>query len=261
MFLVDSHCHLDMKEFANDLDQVVANAHANGIKYLQTICTRLDNFPNVLKVAEKFDNIFCSVGVHPNEVEEVGVPTVEELLALSQNPKVIGLGETGLDYYYENSKKELQIEAFRNHITVSRQTGLPVIIHSRSADNDTINILREEQAKGKFPALIHCFTSTKELADVALELDMHISISGIITFKNAIDLQNIVLDFPLSNILVETDAPYLAPTPHRGKRCEPAFTKNTAEFLANLKGVSFEEVASVTTNNFKKLFSKARIES
>ncbi|MDF2964791.1 MAG: yabD [Rickettsiaceae bacterium] len=257
MFLVDSHCHLDMQEFAGDLDQVVANAVASGVKYMQTICTRLDNFPNVLGVAEKYDNIFCSVGVHPHEIDLRSIPSAEELIKLSEHPKVIGLGETGLDYYYETSVRDAQIESFRNHIIAARETGLPVIIHSRSADEDMIKILKEEQVNGKFSGLIHCFTSTKNLAEVVIELDMYISVSGIITFKNAKDLQGIIKEIPLSRIIVETDAPYLAPTPMRGKRCEPAFTKHTAEFLADLKAVSLEEVVSSTTENFKKLFNKA----
>jgi TatD DNase family protein len=246
-----------MKEFSADLDQVVESAKAHGVKYMQTICTRLDNFPNVLAVAEKYDNIFCSVGVHPNEVDPNVIPTSKELMELAKHPKVIGFGETGLDYYYETTEKESQITAFRNHIKAAREMKLPVIIHSRAADEDMIRVLREEQKEGKFPGLIHCFTSTKALAEAALELDMFISISGIITFKNAKELQEIVKEVPLSNILVETDAPYLAPTPMRGKRCEPAFTRHTAEFLADLKGVSFQEVVEVTTENFKELFIKA----
>jgi TatD DNase family protein len=263
MYLVDSHCHLDMEEFADDLTQVVENAKSNGVKYMQTICTRLDNFPNVLKVAEKFDNVYCSVGIHPNEIDGNNITSTETLINLSKHPKVIGFGETGLDYYYpksnSTSNRNAQITSFRNHINAARQTNLPVIIHSRAADDDMINILKEEQQKGKFPGLIHCFTSTKALAYCVLDLGMYISISGIITFKSAKDLQEIVKEIPLSQLLVETDAPYLAPTPMRGKRCEPAFTRHTAEFLSDLKAISFMDVANITTENFRKLFSKVNI--
>lgn len=259
MYLIDSHCHLDMAEFASDLEQVIANASANDVKYMQTICTRLDNFDNVLEIAKKYDNIFCSVGVHPNEVSKDDIASPEKLIKLANHPKVIGFGETGLDYYYEATDRGSQITSFRNHIEAARRTQLPIIIHSRNADDDMISILKEEQAKGVFPGLIHCFTSTKKLADAVLELGMYISISGIVTFKNAKELQEIVKNIPLDSIIVETDAPYLSPTPHRGKRCEPAFTKHTAEFIADLKEVSFEQVVNATTANFYKLFSKVSI--
>lgn len=259
--LVDSHCHLNFPQFSDGqtIAEVVARASENGVTTLQTICTRMEEFPTILGIAENFPNVYASVGVHPNNVDEAPLVTLDELLAAANNPKVIGLGETGLDYHYskEPEKQAKQRESFLIHIEASRQTGLPVIIHTRDADEDTIAILQEETKKGDFPALIHCFSTGRALAEAAIELGIYVSISGIVTFKNAKDLQSTVKDLPLSSLLVETDAPYLAPMPHRGKTNEPAFTRHTAEFLAELKGTTLEDVAKVTTANFFKLFEKA----
>ncbi|MCE3233598.1 MAG: ycfH [Rickettsiaceae bacterium] len=256
--LVDSHCHLNFPDFKDQIDDVVKRAVANDVGYMQTICTKLSEFPQILSIAQQYENIWCSVGVHPNNVENEPLVTAEELTELTKNPKVIGLGETGLDYYYERSPREKQQLSFIEHIKTSQNTGLPVIVHTRSADDDTIDILQEQYAKAKFPGLIHCFSTGAKLAYAAIELGMYISISGIVTFKKAEELQAVVKDLPLSKILVETDAPYLAPMPYRGKTNEPAYTKNTAQFIADLKGVSYDEVAEVTTKNFFELFTKAK---
>lgn len=256
--LVDSHCHLNFPEFAEDMEAVVARAQSEGVGVMQTICTKMHEFPAVLAIAEQFPNVYCSVGVHPHEADKAPLVSVEELRTHAAHPKVIGLGETGLDFYYEHSSRPAQEASFRNHITVARETGLPLIIHTRDADEDTVRILRDEWQKGAFPALIHCFTSSAWLAEQVLELGMYISISGIITFKSAQSLRDTVKDLPLNRLLVETDAPFLAPMPHRGKRNEPAFTAKTAAFLAELKGVAAEEVARQTTENFFTLFSKAK---
>lgn len=256
--LVDSHCHLNFPEFANQIDDVVARAVANDVAYMQTICTKLVEFPRILEIAKQHKNVWCSVGVHPNNMEEEPPFDSETLISLAKDDKVIGLGETGLDYYYERSDRIKQKQGFLAHIAASQETRLPVIVHTRSADDDTIEILQEQYAKKKFPALIHCFSTGAKLAYAAIELGMYISISGIVTFKKANELQDIVKDLPLDKILVETDAPYLAPMPYRGKTNEPAYTKNTAQFIADLKGISYEEVAETTTRNFFDLFTKAK---
>ncbi len=255
--LVDSHCHLDFPDFEEDRDAVVARAMAAGIGYMVTICTHMTKFEGVHRVAQAYDNISCTVGVHPhNAGEEGALAPTEALIAQAQAPKVVGIGETGLDYYYEHSPRDDQQKSFRAHIAAARETGLPLIVHTRDADEDTVDILRDEYAKGPFPGLIHCFSAGPELAAAALELDFYISISGIVTFKSAQTLRETVQDVPLKRILVETDSPYLAPVPNRGKRNEPAFTAHTAAVVADLKGVSPEEVAIQTTDNFFRLFSK-----
>lgn len=256
--LVDSHCHLNYPDFQEDLDAVVANASEHGVKYMQTICTKISEFMEVRSVAERYDNIWCSVGIHPHEAGKESI-SMSELTQLACHEKVIGIGETGLDYFYEHSPREKQQESFRTHIAVSRDMGLPLIVHTRDADEDTIAILRDEMKKGVFPGLIHCFSSSHELAVAAMEMGFYISISGIVTFKKALELQESVRQIPLEKILVETDAPYLAPIPFRGKRNEPAYTRHTAEMVAELKGISVEEVAEVTTRNFFELFSKAKV--
>ena len=257
--LVDSHCHLNFPELYSRLDEVVASAASQGVTYMQTICTRMREFPQILAIANNYKNVWCSVGVHPNNVAEEPPVAAVEIIAAARNSRVIGIGETGLDYYYEHSPRKAQARSFIEHITASRETGLPVIVHTRSADDDTITILQTEMKQGKFPGLIHCFSTGQKLAEAAIEMGMCVSISGIITFKKAEALQNIVKDLPLTSLLVETDAPYLAPMPHRGKSNEPAYTRYTAEFIAQLKGVTYDEVARVTTGNFFSLFKKARI--
>lgn len=258
MLIVDSHCHLNFPDFAEDFAAVLQRAEAAGVGVMQTICTRMREFDTVHEIAQAHANVYCSVGVHPCNVTEAPLPDIEELLIAATRPKVIGLGETGLDYYHDKgASKALQAESFRRHIAVARETGLPVIVHTRDADQDTIAILQEEHAKGAFPFLIHCFTATQWLAEEAIKLGGYISLSGILTFKNAKEIQATAKALPPERILVETDAPYLAPAPHRGKRNEPAYTRHTCEYLAQLRGISPEEAAEQTTENFFALFSKA----
>lgn len=242
----------------NDLDEVITRAREQGVGIMQTICTELEEFEEVRNIAEKYEGVYCSVGVHPNDAGKAKVPTVEDLVSRAQHPKVIGIGETGLDYYYEHTNRIMQKESFLVHIEAARITGLPLIVHSRSADEDTVEILTEEMKKGAFKGLIHCFSSTQYLAEKSIEIGLSISLSGIISFKNATDIQNTVRNLPLNKLLVETDAPFLAPMPHRGKRNEPAFTRYTNKFLADLKEISEEECARITTDNFFKLFDKAK---
>jgi TatD DNase family protein len=254
--LVDSHCHLDFPEFAPELDAVVARAQQAGVGVCVSIGTRMDGFPKVREIAERFPDVWCSVGIHPHEAEKELLDGPAALVEAAGHPKVVGIGETGLDYYYEHSPRGEQIKNFRAHIEAARQTGLPVIVHTRDADDDTLMVLREEMAKKPFTGLIHCFTGTKRLAEAALELGLYISVSGIATFKKSDELRAVLKDVPLERLLVETDAPFLAPMPHRGKRNEPAFVKHTAAALATLKGVSAQELEDATTANFFRLFSK-----
>lgn len=256
--LVDSHCHLDFPEFAPELDQVVARAREAGVGTLLTIGTRLDRFEGVRAIAERFDHIWCTVGVHPHEAADEKLDEPAALVERAQHPRVAGIGEAGLDYFYEHSPKEDQIRNFRAHIAASRITGLPLVVHARDADEDLCSILTEEHSRGAFPGLIHCFSSTTKLAETALRLGMYISISGIVTFKKADELRGIVAHVPLDRLLVETDAPYLAPIPQRGRRNEPAFVKYTAAAVARLKGVEPERLAELTTENFFRLFTKIR---
>ncbi len=259
-FLVDSHCHLDLlAEKGFNIDETIKNAQKNQVRILQTIGTKISNFNKIYKYAEQYENVFASVGIHPCNVEEEPKVKAEELIKFCQtHPKIIGIGETGLDYFHPNFNVKNQIASFIEHIEAARMTGLPLIIHTRDADLDMAKILEGEMKKGKFKALLHCFSSSRELAIKAVELGIYISISGIVTFKNATDLQNIIKNVPLEYLLVETDSPYLAPTPHRGKINQPCFTKCTAEFLADLKRVSFAEICQSTTSNFFRLFSLAK---
>ncbi len=254
--LVDSHCHLDMvEERGIPVEEAVRRAREAGVCVMQTICTRLADAQKIIGIAERFEGVYASVGIHPHEAEKESA-SAEQLIRLAQHPKVIGIGETGLDYYYEHSPRAEQQQNFRIHIAASRETGLPLIVHSRSADEDTVNILREEMAVGAFPFLIHCFSSTRYLAEESITLGGYISLSGILTFGKSEELRAIVKELPLERLLVETDAPYLAPMPHRGKTCEPAFTRLTAEMLAEIRGLSYEAVAAATTGNFFRLFGK-----
>lgn len=254
--LVDSHCHLDFPDYAGDVEGVVARARAAGVGVCLSIGTELARFPGVLAVAERFPDVWCSVGVHPHEAQNELVCDPALLLAETHHPKVAGIGETGLDYYYEHSPRAAQIANFRAHIAAARQSGLPLIVHSRDADDDTISVLRDEMAGGAFRGLIHCFTGTQKLADAALALGFYISVSGIATFKNSAALRDVLKSVPLDRLLVETDAPFLAPLPHRGKTNEPAFVVHTARMLAELKGVSEAQLAAATTQNFFRLFTK-----
>ncbi|HEY5090968.1 MAG TPA: TatD family hydrolase [Polyangia bacterium] len=254
--LIDSHCHLDFPDFAAELDAVVARARVAGIARLVTICTRVRKFPQVLAVAEKFPEIFCSVGTHPHNAHEELDIDAKALIALTKNPKVVAIGEAGLDYHYDKSPRDAQAQGFRQHIAAARETGLPLVIHSREADADMARILEEETGKGAFPAVLHCYTGGRDLAFRAIELGLYIGFTGILTFKNGQDLRDLAKDLPAERILVETDAPYLAPLPYRGKRNEPAFVVETAKVLAATRGVSADEIARQTTDNFFRLFSK-----
>jgi TatD DNase family protein len=238
------------------VDEVLARARAAGVGVCVSIGTELKRFPGVRAVAEAHANVWCSVGVHPHEAQKELLDDETALVTEAAHPKVVAIGETGLDYYYEHSPRQPQQENFRSHIAAARRTGLPVIVHTRDADDDTIEILRDEMAKGAFTGLIHCFTGTQKLADAALELGLYISVSGIATFKNSALLRDVIKSVPLDRLLVETDAPYLAPVPHRGKTNEPSFVVHTAAMLAELKGISKKELAAATTENFFRLFSK-----
>lgn len=256
--LVDSHCHLDFPELAADADAVVSRARNAGVGAMVTISTRLSRFADVLETAERFPNVYCSVGVHPHEAEtEAGIEP-ERIVALAEHEKVIGIGETGLDFYYDNSPRDIQQAVFRVHIAAARETELPVIVHTRNADADTAGILAEEMGQGTFPGLIHCFSSGPELLESALDLGFYISVAGIVTFKNANALRETVRRIPLDRLLLETDAPFLAPVPKRGKPNEPAYLAHTAEFLAGLFGTDRETLAARTTENFFALFRKAK---
>ncbi len=255
--LVDSHCHLDFPDFAPELDDVVRRAEAAGVGWMVTICTHVTRFDAVLAVAESYDRVFCTVGIHPHEAGAEPEVSAEHLVRLAQHPKVVGFGESGLDYHYDHSPREAQRRSFRVHAAAARQAGLPLVIHSRAADDDTLAILAEETTKGPFPGLIHCFSTGRALATGAVDLGFYVSFSGILTFKNAADIRATAQALPLDRLLVETDAPYLAPVPKRGKRNEPAFVAHTAAHLAELRGMTPDALAQATTDNFFRLFAKA----
>jgi TatD DNase family protein len=254
--LIDSHCHLDFPDFASELDAVVGRARAAGIERMVTISTRVARQADVLAIADRFSDVFCSVGTHPHYAHEELDVTAADLVARTQHPKVVALGEAGLDYHYDNSPREAQARGFRTHIAAARDTGLPLVIHSRDADEDMARILEEETGKGAFPAVLHCFTGGPDLARRAMALGLFISFTGILTFKNSDALRAIAASLPADRILVETDAPYLAPGKLRGKRNEPAFVIETAKVLAETRGVSLDEIAQQTTANFFRLFRK-----
>lgn len=258
-YLVDTHCHLIFEDFKDDLHEVISNAFDSGVKGMVVISTQEKEFQPILALTEEYDNIFCSIGIHPHSSEEHKDISKEKILNLSKNDKVIGIGETGLDFYYENSNKEIQRDLFRKHISVSRETQLPIIIHTRDADSETIEILQEESQIGAFPGIIHCFTAGSELAKVAIELGFYISLSGIVTFKNASDLRETIKDIPLNRLLVETDSPYLSPEPVRGKRNEPSNVVHTANFLSNFFNIKKDEFYNKTTDNFHNVFKKASL--
>lgn len=255
--IVDSHCHLDFADFADELPDVVSRAVAAGVARMVTICTKLPNEPSVRAIAEAHDPVFYAAGVHPMSVADHAPFTLDQLLEIAKHPKMVGIGETGLDYHYTVESKDAQQAALRIHIEASRRTGLPLIIHSRDADEDMARILSEEYANGAYTCVMHCFSSGAELAETALDLGFYLSMSGVATFKNAVSVRDVFAAAPLDRILVETDAPYLAPPPHRGKRNEPAYTALTAAVGAEVKGVPLQEFAAATTANFDRLFSKA----
>lgn len=252
--LVDSHCHLDYAT-AEERPEILARARRAGVSTLLTIGTKIAEFPTVRAIAESDADVWCSVGIHPHEAASEDDAAVAQLVALTEHPKVIGLGETGLDFYYEHSPRERQETVFRAHCRSARETGLPLIVHTRDADPETAAILAEEQPPA---GVIHCFSSGRELAEKALSLGFYISLSGIVTFKNAEELRATAKDIPLDRLLIETDAPYLAPVPLRGKRNEPAFVVHTVARVAEIKGISSKELARITSENFFRLFGKAR---
>jgi TatD DNase family protein len=254
--IVDSHCHLDFPDFASELDAVVARAEAAGIGRIVTISTRVARQGEILAIADRFANVYCSVGTHPHNAHEELDIGADELVKRTQHPKVVAIGEAGLDYHYDYSPRAAQEQGFRAHIAAARETGLPLVIHSREADEDMARILKEEMGKGAFPAILHCFTGGRDLALAAIDLGLFISFTGILTFKNSQALRDIAAELPANRILVETDAPYLAPGPYRGKRNEPAFVVETAKVLAAARGVTFEQIAEQTTDNFFGLFRK-----
>ncbi|WP_427966885.1 TatD family hydrolase [Altererythrobacter sp.] len=256
--LIDSHCHLEYEGLVDDRQGVLQRARDAGVGGFLNISTRQAEWGQVVGTAERESDVWASVGIHPHEAdahEDLGAQT---LLDATHNPRVIGIGETGLDYYYDNSERETQRKLFRMHIGVARDTGLPLIIHTRDAEEDTLAILEDEMGKGAFPALIHCFTASAGFGRKVLEMGLSISISGIVTFKNATELQEVAKEVPADRLLVETDSPFLAPVPHRGRKCEPAFVADTARFLAELRGEELEHLAQSTTDNFYRLFGKAQ---
>jgi TatD DNase family protein len=255
--LVDSHCHLDFPKFAPQLDAVVARAGDAGVGVCVTIGTRLSGFERVHEIAELFPNVYCSIGIHPHDAEKEPLKDESPLIERAKLAKVVGIGETGLDYFYEHAPRQAQVANFRAHIAAARETKLPLIVHTRDADDDTIAVLREEMDRGAFTGVIHCFTGTRRLAEASLELGFYISVSGIATFKKSDELRAVLRDVPMERLLVETDAPFLAPMPLRGKTNEPSFVVHTAAALAALKGVSAEELAAATTDNFFRLFTRA----
>ena len=256
--LIDHHCHIDRHEFEKDLDGVVARAHAAGVGVMVNISTRIRHFDHLCSVVERFPNVYGSIGTHPHHAhEELDIP-LEEIIRISGHPKIVAIGEAGLDYFYKHSTPEAQAEGFRRHIAVARITGLPLEIHTREADDDTLAILEDEHAKGAFPAILHCYTGGAKLAARAVELGLYVSFTGVVTFKKSEALREIAAAVPLDRLLVETDAPFLAPEPYRGKLCEPAYVVHTALALAQVKGVPFEDFANATTENFFRLFKKVK---
>lgn len=256
--LVDSHCHLDYLAREGDLDGVVGRARSAGIGRMLTICTKVSEFDAVLGIARRYPDVWCTVGIHPHEAEAEPAVTTERLVLLAREPRVAGIGETGLDYFYEHSPRERQQASFRAHIAAARESGLPLIVHTRDADEDTAAILEEEHAKGPFSGVIHCFSTGRELAERAVALGLYISLSGILTFKKAEALRETAAALPLDRLLVETDAPYLAPVPMRGKRNEPSYVVHTAAALAALRGVGVNQIETSTSDNFFRLFKRVQ---
>jgi TatD DNase family protein len=253
--LIDSHCHLDFPDFASERDRIVARARAAGVRRLITISTLVSKFDDIRALAKTYDDVFCTVGTHPMNAKDEQV-SVDELVKLSAYEKCVGIGEAGLDYHYDDTPRDIAAQVFRTHIAAARETGLPLVIHARDADDDMVTILEDETGKGAFKAVLHCFTSTRRLAEAGLSLGFYVSFSGIVTFKNSHELRDIAHDVPNDRLLVETDAPFLAPVPHRGRRNEPAYVAETAKVLAEVKGISTTDLAAITTANVLRLFSK-----
>jgi TatD DNase family protein len=256
--LVDSHCHLNYKGLVEQQSEVLDRARSSGVTAMLNISTREREWDDVIALADKEPDIWASVGIHPHEADSHTGVDAEKLIAKAAHPRVIGIGETGLDYYYDHSDRAQQRSSFREHIQAARETGLPIIVHTRDAEEDTAQIMSEEMAAGEYKGIIHCFTASADFARKALDLGLYISLSGIVTFKNATDLQQVAKWLPADRILVETDAPFLAPVPHRGRTGEPGFVADTARFVANLRGEGEDALADQTSENFYRLFSKAR---
>lgn len=254
--LIDSHCHLNYKGLVEDQQNVLQRARAAGVDLMLNIATRQSEWDAVLATAVREEDVWATVGIHPHEADDHPEIDTAKLVERARHPRIAGIGETGLDYYYDHSDRARQQASFRAHIAAARETGLPLIVHSRDAEEDTLAILRDEMGKGAFPGLIHCFTASGAFADAALALGLYISISGIVTFRNARDLQETAARLPIDRLLIETDSPFLAPVPHRGRPCEPAYVADTAHFLAGLRGESVEQLADATSANFLRLFDK-----
>ncbi len=259
MRIIDSHCHLDYEPLSADVAGVLRQAKQSGVVHMLTICTKLSKFDGVLAIAESNSEISCTIGIHPHHAAEEHWPGADAIVKRCAHPKIVGIGEAGLDYHYDFAPKSVQHALFREHIAVARTTGLPLVIHTREADDDTAAILKDESEKGAFPFLLHCFTAGKALAETGIKLGGYVSFSGILTYKKAQDLRDIARDLPPDRILVETDSPYLAPEPFRGKSNVPAYVTHTLQKLAEVKGVSVESMAQQTTENFQKLFRKAKV--
>ena len=257
--IVDSHCHLDFPEFEGEISELITNAKNAGVMRMVTICTQLKNEPSVRAIAETYSSVYYAAGTHPMSASEEPLATVDQLIKIAKHPKMVGIGETGLDYHYTAESASIQKKSLRIHITAARETGLPLIIHSRAADDDMIEILQDEYKKGPYECVMHCFSSSLELAKVTLGLGFYLSMSGIVTFKKSQDLRDIFAIAPIEKILVETDSPYLSPDPYRGKRNEPAYTAHTAQVGAKIFGLEYKDFAAQTTKNFNQLFSKAAL--
>ena len=257
--IVDSHCHLDFPDFEGEISEIITNAESAGVMRMITICTRLKNEPTVRAIAETYNSVYYAAGTHPMSASEEPLATVDQLIKIAEHPKMVGIGETGLDYHYTAESASIQKKSLRIHITAARETGLPLIIHSRAADVDMIEILQDEYKKGPYKCVMHCFSSSLELAKVTLGLGFYLSMSGIVTFKKSQDLRNIFAIAPVEKILVETDSPYLSPDPFRGKRNEPAYTAYTAQVGAKIFNLEYKDFAAQTTKNFNQLFSKAAL--
>lgn len=256
LFLVDSHCHLDFADFEAERDDIVARAAGAGVGLLVTISTRVAQIETLLTLTRRYPNVFASVGTHPLNAAEEPERTLEELLAVAREPKIVAIGEAGLDYHYDRAPRDVQVAVFRRHIAAARLTQLPLVIHARAADDDMAAILQEESGKGAFPFILHCFSSGARLAEIGVELGGYISFSGILAFPKSEELRAIAATVPLDRLLVETDAPYLAPPPYRGKRNEPAYVAHTAARLAEVVGLPLNEIAQTTSDNFFRLFAK-----
>lgn len=256
MTFIDSHCHLNYKGLVEQQQEVLERARAAGVGTMLTISTRESEWDDVIGIAEREDDIWATVGIHPHEADSHAHVDTAKLVARAQHPRVVGIGESGLDYYYDHSDRDQQQTSFRAHIAAARETGLPIIVHTRDAEDDTAAILRDEMGKGAFPGVIHCFTASDAFADIALDLGFYISISGIVTFKNAKALQATAARVPIDRLLIETDSPFLAPVPHRGKTSEPAFVADTARFLADIRAIDVMTLATATSANFHQLFTK-----